>query len=358
MPHTDTLPENTTEALAAKTLVAKTLVANKMRAIVLTEANEAIQLEAIELKVPQCSDNELLIKVEYVGLNPLDAQYAKTGFCQWQYPHVLGLDAVGIVVDAPKGLYPNIGTRVMWHASMGGEGVLSEYAKVPNYAVSVVPDNVEPAQAATLPCAGMTALISLDKLQIAEGDTLLVEAGAGAVGQIAIQFAKLRGADVFTTAAKCNHKLVKSLGADVAFDYKDKKLCQKIRRELGPQGFDAVLDSIGGETTVRNIELMRFCGRIACLKPLPNFEDELLFKKAPNISIVSLAGAWLANSLCAQQRMSFMSNLLLESLEKGDLIVPEVSLIEFNAEDISAALNKQLAGGFTGKQVVKLVTDD
>lgn len=342
MPNTDILPEITSS--------------NTMRAIVLAEANAQIRLENIELNVPECSDNELLIKVEYVGLNPLDAQYAKTGFCHWQYPHVLGLDAVGIVINAPKGIYPNIGARVMWHASMGDHGVLSEYAKVPNYAVSVVPDSIKPEHAATLPCAGMTALISLDKLQITEGDTLLIEAGAGAVGQFAIQFAKQRGADVFTTAAKCNHKLVKSLGADVVFDYKDNNLCQKIRRELGPQGFDAVLDSVGGETTVRNIELMRFCGRIACLKPLPNFEHELLFRKSPNISIVSLAGAWLANSLCAQQRMSFMSNLLLESLAKGDLVVPEVSLTEFNSEHISAALNKQLAGGFTGKQVVKLNT--
>ena len=125
-------------------------------------------------------------------------------------------------------------------------------------------------------------------------------------------------------------------------------------RELGPQGFDAVLDSVGGETTVRNIELMRFCGRIACLKPLPTFEDELLFRKAPNISIVSLAGAWLANSLCAQQRMSFMSNVLLDNLSKNDLVVPKVSLIEFTAEQVSVALHKQLAGGFTGKQVVKI----
>jgi NADPH:quinone reductase-like Zn-dependent oxidoreductase len=335
-------------------ILRKNTAAQTMRAIVLPEANEAIRLENIELSVPQCNDNELLVKVEYVGLNPLDAQYAKTGFCQWQYPHILGLDAVGIVVNAPKGIYPPIGARVMWHASMGAQGVLSEYAKVPNYAVSVVPESVSPEKAAALPCAGMTALISLDKLQITEGDTLLIEGGAGAVGQIAIQFAKLRGADVFTTAAKRNHKLVKSLGADAVFDYQDKNLCEKVRRELGPQGFDAVLDSIGGELTARNIGLMRFCGRIACLKPLPSFEQDLLFKKAPNISIVSLAGAWLANSLCAQQHMSFMSDLLLDSVTKGELIVPDVSLVEFSATSISAALNEQIAGGFTGKKVVKL----
>jgi NADPH:quinone reductase-like Zn-dependent oxidoreductase len=325
-----------------------------MRAIELAEPGEQISLSDVRLPVPECSEHELLVKVEYVGLNPIDAHFAKSGFSKWQYPHILGLDAVGTVVQAKKGLFPNIGDRVMWHANIGEQGVLSDYAKVPNFAVSVVPENVTASEAATLPCAGMTALIALEKLQIVQGDTILIEAGAGAVGQFAIQFAKQRGADVFTTASKHNHKLVKKLGADAVFDYHDKKLCEKIRRELGPQGFDAVLDSIGGDSTIRNIELMRFCGRIACLKPLPNFEQELMFRKAPNIGIVSLAGAWLANSLCAQQRMSFMSNQLLEGLSKGMLSVPDVTLIEFTAQEVSRALHTQIKGTFTGKQVVKI----
>ncbi|WP_286235149.1 zinc-binding dehydrogenase [Thalassotalea sediminis] len=325
-----------------------------MKAIVLEAPNKEISLTTVEWPVPTCVENELLIKVEYVGLNPLDGQYAIEGFCQWQYPHILGLDAVGTVVNAPKGLIPTVGDRVMWHASLADQGVLSEYTKVPNYAVSVVPDNVEPCQAATLPCAGMTALIALDKLQIIDGDTLLIEAGAGAVGHFAIQFAKQRGADVFTTAAKHNHKRLKCLGADAVFDYQDKKLCDKICRELGPQGFDAILDSIGGETTLRDLELLRFCGRIACLKPLPEISPELLFKKAPNISIVSLGGAWLANSLCAQQHMSFMSKLLLDGVADGSIHLPEIYSVDFDEKAISDALNKQLSGGFTGKFIVKI----
>ncbi|WP_394185663.1 zinc-binding dehydrogenase [Pseudoalteromonas tetraodonis] len=325
-----------------------------MRSIVLNEPNEDINLSGTQLPVPQCTGNELLVKVEYVGLNPVDAQFAKSGFCTWQYPHVLGLDAVGTVVKAGKGIFPGVGERVMWHASVGEQGVLSEYAKVPNYAVSILPQQLASDKAATLPCAGMAALISLDKLSVTEGDTLFVEGGAGAVGQFAIQFAKQRGADVFTTASKRNHKLVKQLGADVVFDYNDKALCDKIRRELGPQGFDAVIDIMGGESTIQNIELMRFCGRIACLNPLPNFEQQLMYRRAPNISIVSLGGAWLANSLCAQQRMSFMGNLLLEKVANGEIIPPEVLAVDFNAKAVSAALNNQLAGGFTGKQVVKI----
>ncbi|MBB1416651.1 zinc-binding dehydrogenase [Pseudoalteromonas sp. SG43-7] len=341
MPHTDLL----------------STIPATMRAIALLEPNEQINLSELELPVPDVVDNELLIKVEYVALNPVDAYFAKQGFCKWHYPHTLGLDAVGVVVKATKGVFPSVGTRVMWHGNVGDQGVLSQYAKVPNFAVSQIPDSVTLQQAATLPCAGMSALIALDKLQLTEGDSLLIEAGAGAVGQFAIQFAKQRGATVFTTASKRNHKLVKQLGADVVFDYNDKKLSDKIRKELGPQGFDAVLDSIGGETTVRNVELMRFCGRIACLNPLPKFEQELMFRRAPNIGIVSLGGAWLANSLCAQQKMSFMGNLLLDNLASGSIKIPQIIEVEFNASSISQALNKQIAGGFTGKQVVKISHD-
>ncbi len=326
-----------------------------MKAIVLNEPNEAIRLADVVIPMPTISNNELLVKVEYVGLNPLDAQFAKSGFCQWQYPHVLGLDAVGVVVDAPKGIYPNIGERVMWHANIGSQGVLSEYAKVPNYAAFVVPDEVAPQKAAALPCAGMSALIALEKLQVTDRDTILIDAGAGAVGHFAIQFAKQRGAEVFATASKKNHKLVKSLGADVVYDYRDKNLLKKIQLDIGAQGFDAILDSVGGDNTIRNLELMRFCGRIACLRSLPEFPSNLLFKKAPNISIVSLPAAWLSESLCAQQYMGFMSKTLLENAAKSTFHLPKLNLVEFNAEAVSAALLKQVSGTFTGKQVVKVV---
>lgn len=325
-----------------------------MKAIILEQPNEQIELAEIALPLPQCDEHEILVKVESVGLNPLDAQFAKSGFGQWQYPHVLGLDAVGTVVQANKGAFPCVGDRVMWYSSLAQQGVLSEYAKVPNFAVSIVPESVTSNVAATIPSAGMSALIALEKIKIIEGDTVFIEAGAGAVGQFAIQFAKQRGADVFTTASKHNHKLVKKLGADEVFDHQDKKLCEKICTMLGPQGFDAVIDSIGGEATLRNIELMRFCGRIACLQPLPLFPSELMFRKAPNISVVSLGGAWLANSLCAQQHMSFMSKLLLENVASGDVSVPKISPVDFDAKSISQALHKQVDGGFTGKQIVEI----
>ncbi|RBW47951.1 oxidoreductase [Psychromonas sp. B3M02] len=329
-------------------------IPNTMQALALSEANDAFSLSEMTFPIPQCEPDELLVKIEYVGLNQLDGMFAKQGFKPRKYPYIVGLDAVGIVVKAAQGLYPNVGERVMWHANIAQQGVLSEYAKVPNFAVSVVPDNISAQQAASLPCPGMMALICLDKLHLKEGDTILIEAGAGAIGQFAIQFAKQRGADVFTTASKCNHKLLKQLGADFVFDYKDKKLCNKIKKDLGPMGFDAVLDSVGGEATLRNIELMRFCGRIACLKPLPTLDHDLMYLKAPNISVVSLGGAWIAKSLCAQQKMSFLGNLLLENLVENKIKLPQISEVEFDQKSVTEALHRQLNGGFTGKQIVKI----
>ncbi|MER2494222.1 zinc-binding dehydrogenase [Catenovulum sediminis] len=325
-----------------------------MKAIMLEKAEDNFTFKMHEIAVPERKECQLLIRVEYVGLNPVDGKLAKKGFPEWQYPHVPGLDAVGTVVDAPVGVSPNIGDRVMWHADLSQQGMLSEYVAVPNFAVSKMPQDLDSATAASLPCAGMTALFALDKLQIKEGDMLLIEAGAGAVGQFAIQFAKQRGATVVTTASKKHHAYLKKIGADETFDYHDKNLLKKFKVALCNGQFDAILDSIGGDNTIRNIELLRFCGRIACLNGIPEIPNELLFRKAPVINIVSLGGAWLTRSLCAQQRMSFMGNLLMDSVNNGAIKAPKIIPIEFDAQAVTQALHKQLDGGIFGKQIVKV----
>ena len=328
-----------------------------MKAIVLEQPNQNMALSEIRVPLPQCDENEILVRVEAVGLTPFDVCCSIKGFPQWQYPHVLGLDAVGIVVQAPKGLFPNVGDKVMWHANIAEQGVLSEYAKVPNFAVSVVPTNISSASAAAIPCPGMSALIALEKTKVIEGDTVLIENGATTFGQYAIQSAKQRGAIVFTTTTKKHFKLAKRLGVEEVFDCEKDNLIDSIRSAIGPQGFDVVIDSTGGETTIRNIELLRFCGRIACLKSLPTFSDELMFRQAPSLSIVSLAGAWLSKSVRAQQRMAFMKNALLEGVANGEILVPELSFIDFNANSISQALRLQSHDDFAGKQIVKIAKD-
>ncbi|WP_197468018.1 zinc-binding dehydrogenase [Neptuniibacter marinus] len=331
-------------------------IASTMEAITLGEVGDDFSLVKQEMPTPQRKESELLIRVEYVGLNPIDAKLAKYGFPDWEYPHILGLDAVGTVVDAPVGVSPTIGDQVMWHSNIKRQGMLAYYVAVPNFAVSKLPEGLAPQVAAALPCAGMAALFALDKLQIQEGENLLIDAGAGAVGQYAIQFAKQRGATVYTISAKNTHAYLKKIGADKCFDYNDKKLLDKFKLALGHSQFDAVVDTVGGANTIRNIELLRFCGRIACLNGLPELPSSLLFYKAPVINIVSLSGAWLTESLCAQQKMSFMGNLLMNSVNDGSIKAPSIIPVSFEAEEITQALKQQLKGCVFGKQVVQVPT--
>ncbi|EWH11431.1 putative oxidoreductase [Catenovulum agarivorans DS-2] len=325
-----------------------------MKAIALESANENFKLVEIEQPVPQPTSSELLVKLEYVGLNPVDAKLAKKGFPDWQYPHILGLDAVGTVVKAPVGASPSVGERVMWHADLSGQGVLSEYTTIANYAATAVPDDIAPQDAATLPCAGLTAIFALDKIQIKQGDLFFVDGGAGAVGQYAIQLAKKRGAIVYASASKKNHALLQKLGAEMVFDYQQKNFIQHVQQQIEQSQFDAVLDTVGGDNTARNIEMMRFCGRIACLNGLPPLDNQMLFRKAPNISIVFLGGAWLTKSLCAQQCMSMSGKSLIEEVQQGHLKPLEVIPVEFNAAAITLALHDQLAFKQVGKRVVEI----
>lgn len=328
--------------------------AQQMTTMVINEPSPQFALCMNKQSVPVADDNELLVAIEYVALNHIDAKLAAEGFCHWQYPHVLGLDAVGTVLNAPTGVFPAKGARVMFNASLGSQGMLKEYATVPNYAVSEVPAEVPSEVAATLPNAGMTALAALDKLQLEEGDSLLIDSGCGAVAHFAIQYAKLRGAMVFVYSEAGEHERLKALGADVVFDANCEGLECNIKHELGPGGFDAILNTCGGDSFLCDLEHLRFCGRIACLNGFPSIPQELLFRRAPNISVVSLGGAWLANSLCAQQKLSFMGQQLIGDVQSGAIIAPDLEVIPFTEAAVRDALTTLYNHSARLRPVVKI----
>ncbi|WP_105258817.1 zinc-binding dehydrogenase [Pseudoalteromonas sp. T1lg88] len=311
-----------------------------MQALVLHEASPSLALKLQELPVPSIGASEVLVEVEYVGLNHIDARLGAEGFCRWQYPHVLGIDAVGTVVEAPVGVFPKRGTRVIFTTSLADQGVLKRYTKVANYAVAEVPESIPSAVAATLPNAGMTALAALDKIQLQAGESIYINSGCGAVAHFAIQYARQRGAKVFVSAPEREHERIKALGADVVFASTEEQLARDIKHELGPDGFDTILNSCGGDTFVTDLAHLRFGGRIACLNGFAEIPQELLFSRAPIIAAVSLGGAWLANSLCAQQKLSFMGQQLLQDVGSGKIQAPGHRILPFDTELVGEALRQ------------------
>ena len=327
---------------------------NSMKAIVVSEPNDALSLKTLTLDVPVRQEGQHLIKVERVGLNPVDAKLVKSGFEQWQYPHVIGLDAVGTVVDCDTGAQPAIGKRVMLHSSILEQGVLSEYIVVPSHALIDVPENVDADTAATIPCAGLTAYLSIERLSLTEDQTLLVEGGSTAVGQFAIQMAKFLGYRVIATASPDKFAYLRGLGAEHVLNYRDTDLIEQVRAITMERGVDAVLDTIGGEVTARAVEMLKFTGAISTLVEYDPIDPGLLFRKAPQINSISLGGAWLAKDMCAQLKMAFVGNKMMNCIASKDITIPKVIPVEFNADAVSEALNKQLDGHVFGKQIVQV----
>ncbi len=317
-----------------------TTIPETMNAIQLAEPGVHFRLQQAQLSTPVRTEQQVLVKVEYVGLGSLDEKFALQGTPCWQYPRVFGFDAVGTVVDAPKGMHPGVGTRVMWHNDISTQGVMSEYVAVANYALAVVPENVDPIVAACLPTPGMTALIALLKLQLDEGDSVFIESGHTCTGQLAIQFAKQQGLMVFASCPDGYQEQLKELGADAVFGEQDENLADLIQRQYGYDGVQGVIDSTGKHTN-ELLSLLQFCGRISCISGLSQLDDALLFKKAPNIGVVSLPGAWLAKSICAQQRMSFLGNILMENLQQESLRLSKHELVAFESGAITQALRQK-----------------
>lgn len=324
-----------------------------MKAIVLDEAKADFALSETTLPMPEINEQQLLIKVDYAAINPVDAQLAKTGCQQWHYPHIPLLDGVGTVVSCGCGHSPLLGQRVMWHGNLIKPGALAEYAVIESQAVAQIPDEIPAHIAACLPCAGLTAALTLCTLSVQSGDKILIEQGCGTVGQLAIQIAKEYNLTVFTTADKLHHQYLKQLGADFVYDANNNSVIEQIKLDLGHERLDHVLDTIGGDTIKRDIELLKFNGNIACLADFPQLDNATLQAKSPSLHYISLAGAWLSNDICAQHRLGLKASLLLEQVKSKQLCLPEVQTVAFSANEVTLAMHKQQGDLFV-KQVVAI----
>lgn len=202
----------------------------------------------IELPVPTPAEGEVQIRVAGGGLNPVDLRLregALKALLPLPLPFVVGNELSGEISALGAGVTSlAVGDKVIVRVSKtGGTGAFSQYVVQPANLVARAPTNISLVDAAGLPLAGLTALQVLDKLGVKAGDKVLITAGAGGVGLLAIQLAKIRGAHVTTTASSAGEELVRSVGADVVVDYKTTKLADLDTK------FTQVFDCAGGDMT-------------------------------------------------------------------------------------------------------------
>jgi NADPH:quinone reductase-like Zn-dependent oxidoreductase len=202
----------------------------------------------------------VLVEVHAASVNAADWKMRAGSYAPVsRFPYVPGRDFSGVVAALGDGVKDlKVGDRVFGVCEVSKEGAYAERIAIKAAIVARKPDALSHAECAALALAGLTAVVSLeDTLQLARGETILIQGGAGGVAGFAIQLAKHLGARVVTTASAANHAYVRTLGADEVIDYRTEDFTRKV------SGCDAVFDTVGGEVAQKSFAVLRPGGRAA-----------------------------------------------------------------------------------------------
>lgn len=211
-----------------------------MQAIAYTAYGGPNVTKLLPFPVPTAAPGKVLVKVSGGGLNPVDALQRNGTFkaiFAYKFPQIAGNEFSGVITAVGDGVTGfAVGDKIVARSDKSEMNAFGEYSAISAGLIAKAPPNVPLVDAAGLPLAGLTAYQALNKLDVKKGDHVLITAGAGGVGLLAIQLAKLRGATVATTASPAGESYVKKAGADEVINYRETKLSS-----LGPT-FDKVFD--------------------------------------------------------------------------------------------------------------------
>lgn len=316
-------------------------MSNLMRAALLREFGPASNLTIEKIPVPLPAAGQLLIKVRAAGINPVDYK-TRTGkglpAKELELPAILGWDIAGEVVSLGEGVSRfDRNERVFGMSNFPHAGnAYAEYAIVQEDEFALIPASVSNEVAAATPLAALTAWEALfDQGGLSAGQKILIHAAAGGVGHIAVQLARWKGAYVVGTASQQNHGLLKELGVDLALDYKAQDFAAAVN------DMDVVLDGIGGENSLRSIDVLKPGGVLICLPSMYKDDPAILAKAAAkNVQV-----KWMVVSPSGE-RMEQVAALLAS----GDLKVKVDQT--FPLEDVGKAHEAVETGHVSGKVVL------
>lgn len=209
-------------------------------------------LTATELDAPQVGEREVLIQVAATSLNQLDEKVRRgefKTFLRYRAPFTLGHDVAGTVAAVGSSVTElSVGDEVYARLGDGRIGAFAEQVAARVEDVALRPRTITAAEAASLPLVALTAWQALVEVGgVRPGQKVLIHAGSGGVGTIAIQLAKHFGATVATTASAANAQLVRDLGADLVIDYRTEKFEERV------SDYDLVLDGVGADNVLRSL---------------------------------------------------------------------------------------------------------
>lgn len=227
-----------------------------MRAIIIDKPGAAADLQQVTLPAPEAGDNEVLVAVKAISINPVDVKArANEGTMNWlmadERPAILGWDISGVVVDTGKAVTAfKPGDEVFGMINFPGKGrAYADYVVADAAHLALKPATIDHKEAAAATLAALTAWQVLTKaMQVQAGQKVLIHAAAGGVGHYAVAMAKHLGAYVTGTSSAANRDFVLSLGADAHIDYNTTPF-ETVAGEA-----DFIFDTMAGDTLKRSVE--------------------------------------------------------------------------------------------------------
>jgi NADPH:quinone reductase len=333
-----------------------------MKAIVMTKAGDAETLQIQDVPPPIIQQpREILIELKAAGINPIDTKIRSRGtFYPNEMPAVLGCDGAGIVREVGKDVSLfRVGDEVYFcDGGLGkrGTGNYTELAAVDERFVAKKPKSLSFSEAATVPLALITAWEALyDRARLQTGQTVLIHAGAGGVGHLAIQLAKLRGAKVATTISSPDkERLVRRLGADFPILYPHTNFIRAILDWTNNEGVDIAFDTVGGKTFFDSCEAIKIYGDLVTILEPDSSIGNLKTARNRNlrISLELMLTPILQGLIPARENQA-------EILKQGAILFDEGKLQihlqqTFPLESAAAAHQLLEAGGMTGKIALEI----
>jgi NADPH:quinone reductase-like Zn-dependent oxidoreductase len=310
----------------------------------------------IELPRPQLAPDQLLVRIYASGVNPLDTKIraCQAAHAKQPLPAVLGLDMTGVVEEVGSAVTRfRLGDEV--YGMVGGvgglQGTLAEYVAADAALLAHKPANLSMRQAAALPLVTVTAWEGLiDHARVHADQTVLIHAGAGGVGHIAVQLAVANGAKVFATVSADKRKIVESYGA-TPIDYRALTVEQYIAAHTGGEGFDIVYDTVGGPTIDASFAAVkRYTGHaVSCLGWSSHSLAPLSFRSG------TYSGVFTLYPLLSGQGRAHQGEILAEAakLVEAGKLAPLLNEQRFTTANIGDA-HKLVESGSVGKVVVEI----
>lgn len=295
-----------------------------MKAFVVERYGDADTVRAGDVPDPQVGDDDVLVRIRAASVNPLDLKTRDgdlKAILPYRVPFVLGNDLAGEVVAVGASVTRfAVGDEVYARPDKNRIGTFAELIAIHQDDVAAKPTTLTMEEAASIPLVGLTSWQALvERANLQPGQKVLIHAGSGGVGTIAIQLAKHLGASVATTTSTANIDLVRGLGADVVVDYK-KQAFETILHD-----HDVVLDTLGGETLAQSLQVLKPGGKVISIAGPP---DPAFAKELGANPVVRLAMTALSFRTRQRARRHHVTYEFLFMKASGDQLREVTSLIE------------------------------